>query len=303
MITRRQLLAGTAGLAVAGAAATTYAVAVEPNMVRVARYRPQPPGWPAGLRLTIAAISDVHAVEPWLDAARLGAICGRVNALAPDVIMLLGDYRSGMGLKLREVPVADWVAALATLRAPLGVHAVLGNHDYWEDPETQRRRDGPTQAELTMAAAGIRVHVNSAVRLEQEGGGFWLAGLGDLIAFQPAWWNGGRTGRYGMDDLPATLAQLASDEPAILMCHEPDIFPRVPDRVALTLAGHTHGGQVRLFGYSPVVPSAYGNRYAYGHVVEDGRHLIVSSGLGFSKLPVRIGAPPEIVLVELGGTA
>ena len=88
-----------------------------------------------------------------------------------------------------------------------------------------------------------------------------------------------------------------------MLAHEPDVFPRVPDRVAVTLSGHTHGGQVRLLGYSPVVPSRFGNRYAYGHVREDGRHLIVSGGLGCSILPVRFGMPPEIVIVELGGTA
>jgi len=80
-----------------------------------------------------------------------------------------------------------------------------------------------------------------------------------------------------------------------------DIFADVPERVALTLSGHTHGGQVRLFGYSPVVPSRFGNRYAYGHVVEGGRDLIVSGGLGFSGLPVRFGVRPEILSIELGG--
>ena len=83
------------------------------------------------------------------------------------------------------------------------------------------------------------------------------------------------------------------------MVHEPDIFPKVPARVGLTLAGHTHGGQVRLFGYSPLVPSRYGNRYAYGHVVEDGRHLVVSGGIGPGKIPIRIGMSPEITVVEV----
>jgi predicted MPP superfamily phosphohydrolase len=90
------------------------------------------------------------------------------------------------------------------------------------------------------------------------------------------------------------------------MAHEPDVFPRVPPRVSLTLSGHTHGGQVRMFGWSPVVPSEFGNRYAYGHVVEGGRHLIVSGGLGTVSAglaPVRLGVPPEIVVVELGGEA
>jgi predicted MPP superfamily phosphohydrolase len=83
------------------------------------------------------------------------------------------------------------------------------------------------------------------------------------------------------------------------MAHEPDIFPKVPDRVALTVAGHTHGGQVRVLGYAPFVPSRFGDRYVYGHVVEKGRNLIVSGGLGCSIAPVRLGSPPEIVVIEL----
>jgi predicted MPP superfamily phosphohydrolase len=89
----------------------------------------------------------------------------------------------------------------------------------------------------------------------------------------------------------------------ILLAHEPDIFVKVPARVSLTLSGHTHGGQIRLLGYSPVLPSRYGQRFAYGHVVEDGRHLIISGGLGVSGVGVRFGVPPEIVLIELGGAA
>ena len=86
-----------------------------------------------------------------------------------------------------------------------------------------------------------------------------------------------------------------------VMAHGPDIFAAMPDRVALTLCGHTHGGQVRILGYSPRVPSRYGNRYAYGRISEGGRDLIVSGGLGTSILPVRFGVPPEIVEVTLGG--
>jgi predicted MPP superfamily phosphohydrolase len=95
------------------------------------------------------------------------------------------------------------------------------------------------------------------------------------------------------------LRQITDDARVLLMAHEPDIFPKVADRVALTLAGHTHGGQVRILGYAPVVPSRYGDRYVYGHKVEQGRHLIVSGGLGCSTLPIRFGSPPEIVLVDL----
>ena len=87
----------------------------------------------------------------------------------------------------------------------------------------------------------------------------------------------------------------------MLLAHEPDIFPNVPARVALTLSGHTHGGQIRVPLIWPAfVPSKYGARFAYGHVVEGGRHMVVSGGLGTSVIPARLGVPPEIVRVELG---
>ena len=107
----------------------------------------------------------------------------------------------------------------------------------------------------------------------------------------------------GVDDLAGTLAQVKDDAPVILMAHEPDIFPKVPDRVALTVSGHTHGGQITFAGYAPVVPSRYGRRYVYGHVVEENRSIIVSGGLGCSGMPIRFGRPPEIVLIELSGVA
>ena len=147
-----------------------------------------------------------------------------------------------------------------------------------------------------MRDAGVPVLQNKALKI---GGGaapgpFWLAGLDDQVALLR------RGGGYrGLDDLQGTLAQITDDAPAILLAHEPDIFPRVPDRFALTLSGHTHGGQVRIFGWSPMVPSAYGNRYAYGPVREGARDIVVSGGIGCSILPVRFGVVPEITVVEL----
>jgi uncharacterized protein len=132
--------------------------------------------------------------------------------------------------------------------------------------------------------------------LGAEGRRFWFAGLGDQLAHRLG------HGRFrGIDDLRGTLAQVGTDDPVVLLAHEPDIFPRVPPRVALTLCGHTHGGQIRLPLIWPAfVPSKYGASYAYGHVIEDGRHLIVSGGLGTSVIPARLGVPPEIVHVVLG---
>jgi predicted MPP superfamily phosphohydrolase len=90
------------------------------------------------------------------------------------------------------------------------------------------------------------------------------------------------------------------DAPVILMTHNPDVFPLVPERVALTLAGHTHGGQVRLpFVGAPVIPSRFGRRFAAGHVVEGGRHLFVATGVGTSILPVRFRVPPAVAVLTL----
>jgi predicted MPP superfamily phosphohydrolase len=86
----------------------------------------------------------------------------------------------------------------------------------------------------------------------------------------------------------------------IVLTHSPDVFPEVPVRVALTLAAHTHGGQVRLPPFPPpIVPSAFGSRYAAGHIVEEGRHLFVTTGVGTSILPVRFAVRPEVVLLAL----
>ena len=147
-------------------------------------------------------------------------------------------------------------------------------------------------------AAGIPVYENDAQRLNKAGRPFWLAGLGDQLAYLPAR-RFRPVHRIGVDDLGATLAKVTDDAPVILLAHEPDVVAHVPGRVALQLSGHTHGGQVRLFGWSPVVPTRYGSRLAYGHA-KFNCDVIVSGGLGCSIMPFRLGVPPEIVLVTLG---
>ncbi|WP_284286069.1 metallophosphoesterase, partial [Methylobacterium gregans] len=211
--------------------------------------------------------------------------------------VLTGDYVAGMKLVTATIDAARWAPVLGGLRAPLGVFAVLGNHDWWEDRTAQRRGGGPTIAGRALEEAGIRVLENAVSPLDLGGATVWLAGLGDQLALLPARQRDPSL-RRGVDDLAGTLAQIPSGAPAILLVHEPDIFPKVPPRVALTLAGHTHGGQVRPFGRPIVVPSRFGTRYAYGHVREQ-TDLVVSGGLGMSGLPVRFGIPPEIVVVEL----
>jgi predicted MPP superfamily phosphohydrolase len=300
MISRRQMLKSLAAVGVSGIGLGVYGFGIEPILrLSVTRYRLMPPHWPQGMHLRLAVLADLHAGEPYMSLERIAQIVARTNAVGADAILLLGDYGANHRFLTRRIAPAETAGVLAGLAAPLGVHAVLGNHDWWDDRAAQTRRRGPTEGGKALQAAGIPVYENDAVRLVKDGQPFWLLGLGDQIAFVMA-----RKGRRmlfkGVDDLPGTLAKVTDGAPAILMAHEPDIFPKVPNRVALTICGHTHGGQVRLFGYSPIVPSRYGNRFAYGHVVEGGRNLIVSGGLGCSKLPVRFGMPPEIVVIELG---
>lgn len=293
---RRTFFKWLGGLALSGVAITGYAFGIEPGfLMRLQRYALTPPRWPADFKLRIAVLSDIHAAEPYMSLARIERIVAAANDLNPDIILLLGDYSTGHRFVTRRVPIADTAAVLKQLKAPLGVHAILGNHDWWDDKAAQKRGAGPSLYRTALEAAGLPVYENDGVRLEHQGKPFWLLGLGDQVAFIK-----GRNRFKGVDDLPATLAKVTDDAPIILMIHEPDAFTEVPERVSLTLAGHTHGGQVRFFGYSPVVPSAYGNRFAYGHIVEDGRNLIVSGGLGCSILPIRFGVPPEINLIELG---
>jgi predicted MPP superfamily phosphohydrolase len=199
----------------------------------------------------------------------------------------------------RFIPADEWASVLAGLKAPLGVHAVLGNHDYWDDHTVQREGVGTTVARRALEAAGIPVYENDVRRLSKDGRPFWLAGLGDQLAYAPARRHG-IVRRIGVDDLGATLGKVTDDAPVILLAHEPDVARRVPSRVALQLSGHTHGGQVRLLGWSPVAPS--GQLLTYGHIRMN-CDVVVSGGLGCSFVPFRLGVPPEIVLVKLGKAA
>lgn len=293
LITRRAVVSGLAGSAGLLASTGVYALGLEPGFrLRVQPYALSPPGWPEGVTLRIAALADIHAGEPYMTLSRIEEIVDATNALWPDLVVLLGDYPASHPFLTAAVPMPEVAKILSGLRGRHGVFAILGNHDWWEDPQTQAVRGGTPRIRRHFEAQNLPVLDNDAVRLTVDGHPVWLLGLGDQLAFR-------RLGR-GVDDLAGTVAKVGDEGPAILLAHEPDIFPKVPSRISLTLSGHTHGGQVRAFGYSPLVPSRYGNRYAYGHVVEDGRHLIVSGGLGTSKVPVRLGVPPEIVLIELG---
>jgi uncharacterized protein len=287
-VTRRRVLKKAATLVGLSAAATVvYAGAIEPEGLVVTRYAPKPPGWPAGRKLSITVIADLHAGGPDMQLPHIRRIVDRAGELKSDIVLLLGDYIAAYRFAITRVPDPQWAAELARLKAPLGTWAILGNHDWWHDLKGVRS---------ALAAVDIPILENDAVLLGPDGAKFWLAGVGDQLAIPLG------HGRFrGVDDLPLTMSRITTDDPVLLMVHEPDIFTRVPPRVAMTFAGHTHGGQIRVpFLWQHFVPSRYGARFAYGHIVEHDRHLIVSGGLGTSIIPARLGVPPEILHIELG---
>jgi predicted MPP superfamily phosphohydrolase len=229
------------------------------------------PGALAGLR--VAVISDLHAGAPHVDAERLRRLVRAVNRRAPDLVVLLGDFVDPDvhgGSPLRAETVAG---ALGDLRARLGTFAVLGNHDW---------RNGGERVAWVLRAAGITVLENDAA----PAGPLTVVGLADARERRP--------------DVAGALAGVPGDTPVIVLSHDPDLFPLIPDRVALTLSGHTHGGQVAVpWLRRPLIPSRFGERYARGHVVEDRRHLYVTSGVGTTGWPVRLLAPSEAVILAL----
>jgi predicted MPP superfamily phosphohydrolase len=227
--------------------------------------------------LKIAVIADLHVGAPHRDISRLRELVAATNSYKPDLIVLLGDFVIQDVLGGRFVPPEDIARELAGLKAPLGVVAVLGNHDWWLDGERVRR---------ALTGEGIEVLLDRNLKVTYNSQAFWLMGLDDL-------WTRG-------NHLQVTLASIQDNEPIIALTHNPDIFPDIPPRVTLTLAGHTHGGQVNLplIG-RPVVPSKFDERFAYGLIEENGRKLFVTGGVGTSILPVRFRVKPELVILTL----
>lgn len=253
---------------------------IEPSRLVVHETTLSLPAWPRALDGTrIALLSDIHAGAPFIREEKLAAIVAETNRATPDLILLAGDFVVGNEPLGRRIEPEAIALGLTGLRARLGVYAVLGNHDEWEDASRIRR---------ALEGAGIHVLDNDVAEIRDRGASFWIAGLADYMTRD--------------QKIAATIAR--AGDPVIVLTHEPDSFPEVPARAALTLAGHTHGGQVALplLG-ALVVPSRYGTRYAAGHIVEGGRHLFVTSGIGTSILPVRFGVTPEIALLTLAGEA
>lgn len=268
-----------AGLA-AGAAVAGYAVAVEPMRLVLRQHRIALRGW-QGRPLRVGVLSDIHAALPQMSPARVARIAARLVAERPDIILLPGDFVTTRNPFVRMLPIEPVAAALAGLAAAVPCFAVLGNHDWHHGGERVRR---------ALEAVGLTVLANDARRTMVDGRPLWIAGLDDMFT--------------GHHDLARTLAAVDATAPVLLLSHVPDIFPRVPGTVGLTVAGHTHGGQVRIPGYGPIrTLSRLPRAMAYGLHEREGRHLYVSGGVGVSNVPVRFARPPEIAVLSLEGSA
>jgi predicted MPP superfamily phosphohydrolase len=202
-------------------------------------------------------------------------IVGQINRLEPDIVLIAGDFVTDKRLATRHYSHDEAIAPLTGLRPRLATVAVLGNHDHWRDSAAAHR---------ALARAGITVLDNDAVQV----GPLAVGGLDDDF-----------TGRA---DLPATLTAMSKlAGPRLILSHSPDPFPDLPPEIVLTLAGHTHCGQVAPPLIGPLsTMSRYGRRYACGLVREGGKTLIVTAGLGTSGIPLRLGAVPDMWLIELG---
>jgi hypothetical protein len=269
-----QFLLGLLFLAAVGLA--LYAGWIEPSSLRISAYTVSQPS-PLLKGLKIAVISDLHGGAPYIDTAKIDQVAAMTNDAKPDLILLTGDYVITEVMGGRYMPIDTILAHLKALHAPLGIYAVMGNHDRWDDGDHIAR---------AFAKAGIPLLENRSMMLPPPRNGIAVVGLGDRSSRGP--------------QVNKSLAGVTG--PALCFVHSPDVFPRLPPTCAVTIAGHTHGGQVWLpFLGRPAVAgvSRFGQRYAIGATYENNKLLFVSSGIGTSALPLRFGVPPEISLLTL----
>ena len=220
--------------------------------------------------IRVLVISDLHA-GPFIAPETLERTLIRLMTLKPDLILLLGDFVTVCVEEVEEV-----FSALGCLVAPLGVYGVLGNHDHYPRQTHRLCR--------VLERVGIDLLQNRAVKIDRNGGRFLLAGVDDLLGGDPRFDRALRSREDGV--------------PTVLMSHNPDVFPTaVEQRVSLVLAGHTHGGQIRIPGLAVLVRmSRY--RLDEGRFQVGDSQLIVTRGLGVTGLPVRIACPPEALLLD-----
>jgi hypothetical protein len=252
-----------------------------PNSIRVVRKDIALRRWPDRLDgFTIALLSDFH-FDPYFSVHPIQACIGIVNRLSADLIVLTGDFVSIPQLgndkekaALAAEPCAD---LLRQMQARHGLWAVMGNHDYYTNPQV---------VTSALQARGIKVLANQSTPIEQGGARFWLAGLNDVVS--------------GTADMDETLHSVPESEATILLAHEPDCADEVARyRVDLQLSGHSHGGQVRIPMVPPLFLPKMGRKYVWGLFRIGPLTLYTNPGIGTVVLPIRLNCPPEITLLTL----
>lgn len=257
-----------------------WGFAWEPSRLTARDYTLAVPHWPEtcdGLRLDVVA--DIHTGSPYNGLDKLERVVDALVASDSDAVLIAGDFvilSVFGGTYVGPEPIAQRLAEL-TARKP--VYAVLGNHDWW--------KNGPHIAR-TFEAVGVRMLEDASTVAMLDGCRVSIVGIGD------AW--------EGDPDIAAAYAGVPGDAPILALTHNPVLLRDIPPRSSLTLAGHTHGGQIALplLG-RPALWDEPDRQYAAGHVIDDGRHIFVTPGIGTSILPLRFGVPPEISRLTLYG--
>ena len=224
-----------------------------------------------GLRVDVVA--DIHTGSPRNGVDKLDRVVRQLSASDSDVVILAGDYVILKVFLGKYVPPEVVAAHLKPLLAHKRVYAVLGNHDWWKNGTRVRR---------ALQSIGVTVLENQATEVALGQCRLWLVGVGDL-------WE-------GHPDVRRAFSAVNDDAPAIAITHNPDLFPQMPARASLVIAGHTHGGQVNLL---PGQPSMRFGHYIAGPIFDHGRQLFVTPGIGTSILPFRFRVPPEISRLTL----
>jgi uncharacterized protein len=251
----------------------------ETYRLEVKEYTFASPDVPAAFdRTRIVLLTDLHRAF-FFSQKRLAGVVERAAQLHPDLVVLGGDYVYG-SMKY-EVPA---FTELSRLQAPLGVFAVLGNHDY---AHLDHDRNDPTPTLRAAEKANIPLLDNAGVWIEKSGQRFRLAGVSDL--------------QEGFPNPQAAIGDARPADLVVLVSHEPDVAESLtPGEADLMLAGHTHGGQVTFFGlWAPVIGSDYGQKYRTGMVSTESTTVVVSNGVGTIFPPLRFFARPQIVVITL----
>lgn len=240
---------------------SVWAVFIEPNILTVKHIKINDKNL-KGLKVVFA--SDFH-IKPY-ETFRLKRVIRAINEQNPDIVLLGGDYvnghKKGMSMTIDKI-----AKEFSNIHSKYGTYAVIGNHDGWQ---------GKEEVITELEKNKIKVLLNSNVCFDY----FCIAGVDDL--------------QTGNPDVKKALP--LNGKPVILLSHTPDIMPDVPHSVNLTLAGHLHGGQIRLKN-ALIVPSKFGKKYSDGFLDDNGKKIYTTYGLGTSILPVRFNCPPEITVI------